>query len=134
MPSIYETIKDRMVVAMKAKDQPRKDIFRFLKGKLDQMDKPTDEAATKLIRSLLKEAEANPGSFSVLEVQEMNDLVPALLDLNQTLALLTDEVKESVRTAKAEGQAMGVVMKTLKGHPVDAEVVKYIVLKLRESA
>lgn len=134
MPSIYETIKTRMVLAIKNREQARKDLYRFLKGKLDQVDNPTDEVATKLIRSLLKEAEANPGCFTGEDMQEMRDLVPSLLDLQQTLALLSEEVQGSIRTAKAEGQAMGLAMKNLKGQPVDAEVVKYIVLKLRENS
>lgn len=130
MQSIYESIKDRLTIAIRNRDQPRKDIFRFLKGRLDQTVGPTDEVATKLIRSLLNEAKENPTAFSAVEVAEMSDLVPSLLTEEKTLEGLV-AVLDDMAAAKNDGQAMGIAMKALKGLPVDSEIVKQIVARTR---
>lgn len=134
MPStLYETVTDRLLVAMKNRDQPRKDILRFLKGKMDLIYPLTDEAATKMIRSLLNDAKENPTGFTETDLSEMSNLVPPLLAVDQTLALLGEDLIEGVRAAKAHGQAVGIVMKALKGQPLDSGVVSSIVTKLREN-
>lgn len=133
MSQIFETVKQRITLATKARDQPRKDIYRFLKGKMDLLPKLDDETATKVIRTLLKDAKENPTQFSPLEVAEMESLVPALFDIDQTLAALDEAARESIRSAKADNQALGLAMKTLKGKPVDSEIVRYVVTKLREN-
>lgn len=133
MSQIFETVKQRITTATKARDQPRKDIYRFLKGKMDLLPKLDDESATKVIRNLLKDAKENPTQFSELEVTEMNSLVPSLLDFDQTLAALDETVREAIRTAKSDGHAQGVAMKNLKGKPVDPDNVRSIVSTLRGS-
>lgn len=133
MSEIFETVKQRITQATKARDQPRKDVYRFVKGKLDLLPKLDDESAIKVIRTLLKDAKENPTQFTQLEVDEMNSLVPSLFDIDQTLAALDETAREGIRSAKADNQALGVAMKNLKGKPVDSEIVRYVVLKLREN-
>jgi hypothetical protein len=133
MSKIFETVKERITIAIKARDQPRKDIYRLLKGKMDLLPKLDDETATKLVRTMLKDAKEYPEAFTPLDVVEMKSLVPELFDIDQTLAALDEAARESIRAAKADNQALGVAMKNLKGQPVDSEIVRYVVLKLREN-
>lgn len=97
MTTIYDNIRHQMTTSMKNKDKPRINIFRFLKGNLDQLDDPqNDVAATKTIRSYLKQASLPNSCFDDYEVEVMKSLIPVLLNAEQTKALIFNDLEAKV--------------------------------------
>lgn len=130
MPSIYETLRADIVVAMKAKDGPRATILRtadaaIQRSAMDQ-NKPIDDAlATTALRKAVKNLQdaitefekggradlvaANRSEIAVLEKYLPAGLDPARLD-----ALVDEAITSVGATAKKD---LGKVIAALKQRP-----------------
>jgi uncharacterized protein YqeY len=140
---ILEEINRRLKVAMLARDTVRKDVLRFVKGKLDLM-KPNlpDAEVHKILRGLLKEAAEIPTMFTQGETDEiadltlwavMNDVVPALMTQSEILEVIkaSPETVERIKAAPDENKAMGPAMGLLKGKVVEVVDVKAVINVIR---
>lgn len=101
----------------------------------------SDEAGYNVVRKMIKANEENSARLG-----EDDPRTQVFKEENQVMAMLlpkwwdADEIQahldlELIRSAKNDGQAMGLAMRTLKGldAPVEGDVVKAVVSKIRES-
>jgi len=130
--SIVQRMRQELKASMKARDAVQTQFLRywiaqFTKG--DGTEMPDDQAVKK-IKGVLKEAAASVTSFSPAEVELMKAWVPPNLTPQQIEDALST-VADAIKAAPKEGMAMGLAMKALAGHDVDADDVKAAVAKFR---
>lgn len=130
MPTIYETLRADIVVAMKAKDSARATILRtadaaIQRSAMDQ-NKPIDDALTtttlrKAVKNLQdaivefeKGARADLVEANRAEIAVLEKYLPAGLDAAKLDALVTEAIAASGATTKKE---MGKVIAALKQRP-----------------
>ncbi len=130
MPSIYETLRAEIIVAMKAKDGARATILRtadaaIQRAAMDQ-NKPIDDAlATATLRKSVKNlqdaiAEFEKGGRADLveanraEIAVLEKFLPAGLDAAKLEALVAEVIAATGATSKKE---MGKVIGALKQRP-----------------
>ncbi len=143
-------IKKRIVTAMKEGDAIARDVLRLAQSEIQaaearkNADLSEDEACgvlRKLIKSneetlaLATSSASGPAERAAelrREIEVLSALLPARLSVDQIVASLEDQ-HDAIRSAKAEGQAIGVAMKYLKskGATVDGADVTLAVRKLR---
>ncbi len=136
--SLQNTVVSRLRNSIKSGNKQDRDAYRFLKGSLDNIhEQPvSNDRAVKIFRDLLKEAKANPHSFSDREVEILTELVPPFLDEKATEQYLRDKgVFEQIKGCPREGQAIGIAMKTCAqgNRCVNSDIVRQIVLALRKT-
>jgi uncharacterized protein YqeY len=140
---IIEEITRRLKLAMLNRDASRRDVLRFVKGKLDLM-KPNlpDTEVARVIRGLIKEGNEIPTMFTEVEMAELKDLIkwsidsgviPVMLSREQILGVLkeTPEIIDQIRLATDENKAMGPAMRVLKSKGVDSEDVRAVIQSIR---
>jgi len=147
---LEDTIREQIKQAMRDRDEIARDILKLALGEVTSaraVGDVSEEQAAKLIRKIV---EANHESIAALqsrggdddriarlqrEIEVLEALLPKQWSADDVEQFLRNEaaVLDQIRGAKADGQAMGVAMKTLKarGAPVDGKVVGEVVRKLR---
>ena len=140
MPLAQE-IKAAMFAAMKAKSITEKEILRVALGEITKTgDEPDDAAVQSILRKIIKsnrEAQSASGDAEVkakldTEIATLEKFLPQTLSAEQIRELLAP-VADQIKAAPAQGQAMGIAMKTLKasGAEVNAPDVAAAVGELR---
>lgn len=152
---LLETIKQRLVQAMKAGDGPAKAACRMLLSKAQTSNQTTDDQVISSAKSLIKqsqeEIETRMGRVklddgTVKEVAVTGDQTAAIADLRGQIAVLesflptfltseqikalltTPENQQQINAAKNAGAATGTAMKILKAHgAVEGQTVKDVV-------
>lgn len=144
---LIETIKERIKVAMYAKNEIEKNVLRVILGEAQQKNVSKDEEIHKIIKKVM---EGNTETLNVLpegdsrkdalsrENAILGEMLPKTWSLMEIEAFFLNSdlpEYEQIQEAKSEGQAMGVAMKALKkaGAPVDAKDVTAFVKKAREN-
>jgi len=143
--SIIQDIKSQIKEAMIAKDAVRRDILRLVIGQVQQSGDESDEAVIKIIKKIIK---SNTETVEALESRDHVD-VPEVLKLEDEIdflepyvpkAMSAEEIKAFISdnsidlsSAKNDGQAMGMLMKPLKGtgREIDSVVVKSVIAELK---
>ena len=146
---LVDRIKAAMTQALRARDGVAKNVLGLALGEIQSAEARTnrplreDEAQT-LVRKLVKSNEetlslaAAEGADSARavelrrEVEVLSLLLPATLSVEAVMVAL-EPLREALRGAKSEGQAVGLAMKHLKasGALVDAPNVQDVVKRLR---
>lgn len=137
MPSIYETLRAEIIVAMKAKDSARATILRTADAAVQRaaMDasKPIDDAlAIATLRKAVKNLQDASAEFAkggradlvatnAAEIAVLEKFLPAGLDAAKVEALVVEAIATSGATTKKE---MGKVIAVLKQHP-DASLIDF---------
>jgi|SRR5690606_15401559 len=140
MPLAQE-IKAAMFAAMKAKNITEKEILRVALGEITKTgDEPDDTAVQNILRKIIKsnrEAQTASSDAEVkakldTEITTLEKFLPQSLSAEQIRELL-GPVADQIKAAPAQGQAMGIAMKTLKaaGAEVNAPDVAAAVGALR---
>jgi len=142
---LVETIRRRVVEAMKAGDDIQKSILRVALGEIQAAqvragrDLPDPEAEA-VLRKLLK---ANEDSMAVAPHPEQRERLARESEVIRTLLPRTlvgaeleaalGPVRDAIRTAKSAGQATGIAMKHLKaaGAAVEGHEVARVVGAMR---
>ena len=137
MPSIYETLRADIIVAMKARDNVTTTALRTADAaiKRAEMDtnKPIDDALvlTTLRKAVKNLADANVefakgGRTDLItandnEIRILEKYLPKGLDAARVAALVDEAIKETGATSKKD---MGKVIGALKKHP-DAALIDF---------
>jgi uncharacterized protein YqeY len=129
---LVETIRKRVTEAMKAGDAVAKDVLRVALGEIQTAEARaaralTDDEAVAVVRKLIKSNEETLGmteaaerkALLVKETEVLRSLLPAAPSMDDLVAALAP-VRDAVRAAKSDGQAIGVAMKHLKGAGLSA--------------
>jgi uncharacterized protein YqeY len=137
---LFEEIKKRMMAAMKSGNVVEKEVLRTALGEITMYEKTSDDDVRAVIRKLLKSnretlgLSTDPAQKLALaqEITVLQDFLPKTLDVAAITAAL-EPVKDAIRAAKNDGQAMGVASKHLKsaGAAVESEDVKTAIAQLR---
>lgn len=146
---IEQTIRQYIKQAMRDRDTVARDVLKLALGEVTSaraVGDVSEEQAIKLVRKIV---ESNHESIAALESRGGDDRIANLRRENQVLeALLPKQwpaadverflrndaaVRDQIRGAQADGQAIGAAMKALKAHgaPVDGKVVGDVVRRLR---
>ncbi len=145
---LVEDIKAAMFAAMKAKSTVEKEILRVALGEIQTQqarssDPLDDKAVIQILRKLVKsngetlklaqdeEAKTTLGE----EIAVLERFLPKTLDSDAILTALAP-IQGDIQAAKADGQAIGLAMKHLKGQGavVQGNDVAAAVRQLRSSA
>jgi hypothetical protein len=141
---LVDTIKKRIMAAMKAKNDLEKEVLRVALGDIQTEEargtEITDAYCEKVLKKLVKSnretltSATDPEQKSTLEqeIVILESLLPKTLSPEQISAEL-EPVKDQIRAAGNDGQATGVAMKHLKasGAMVDGKDVAAAVRQLR---
>ncbi len=142
---LIDEIKTRMNRAMRDRDEVIKNVLGLAFGEIQtaeaRANRPLrEDEAMAIVRKLLKTTEetlalASDGAQAPAlrrEIDALAALLPKSLSVEQVVAELAS-VAEPIRSAKSEGQAMGVAMKHLKasGAPVGAREVQEAIKRVR---
>lgn len=142
---LIDQIKTRMTQAMRERDDVIKNVLGLAFGEIQtaeaRANRPLrDDEAVAIVRKLLKSDEetlalaADGPQAPALrrEIEVLASFLPKSMSLHQVVEALAP-VAEAIRSAKSEGQAMGVAMKHLKasGASVDAPAVQLAVKRVR---
>lgn len=143
--ALVDDIKAQTKTALRAKDDVAKNVLRLVLGEIQLAESRQgttldDAAGHKIVRKLIAsneatlEASSDPATKAQLERENtiLLDLVPQQLTVDQIVEALAP-VTENLRTAKADGPAMGMAMKHLKagGAAVDGDSVRAAIAKIR---
>ncbi len=140
--TLKETIRKQLLEATKAKIEDQKSILRVILGEIDTQEsrnnKPlSDDDCCRVIRKILQGVEEmltyKPDDAKYKTEKEcLSALLPKQLDEAGVLTALAAKIEE-IKTAKSEGQATGIAMKSCKeqGLAVDGNLVKKVVLEIR---
>lgn len=137
MPTLYETLRADIIVAMKAKDSARATMLRtadaaIQRASMDQ-SKPIDDALTlaslrKAVKNLQdaivefeKGGRADLVAANRAEIAVLEKYLPAALDPAKVAILVDEAIVASGATTKKE---MGKVIAALKQHP-DAALIDF---------
>jgi len=145
--ALLQTIKQKVVEAMKAKDVVAKDVLRVAQGDIELAQTRTgkdltDDEAQKIVRKLIKSNQetlaAKPASAEVeklnKEIAILEALLPRPLGVEEIIVAL-QPVADDIKAAGNDGQATGVAMKHLKpqGLAVEGKDVSAAVKQIREA-
>ena len=150
--SLVEVMRDKVKVAMKSGNVVEKSILKLILGDCDtllnsaqQGGKPlTDEQVSKIIRKIIlsnnetlqdercKNLSEDKKLIILKENEILESLLPKLLTQDQIREKISS-IEADIKSAKSEGQAVGVAMKLLKqsNEAVDGNDVKAVVITLR---
>lgn len=149
---LAETIRSRMIAAMKSGNTVERDVMRVVKGDLDTATarsgkQPTDEEAARIVRKTIEangetirlmEGETGCSTMHVARKQQLekeneilNSLLPKTLTQEEIQRILICRI-DDIKAAKNDGQATGIAVKYLKetgatalGSDVSAVVKKF---------
>lgn len=141
---LVDDIKQRIRQAMKAQATVEREILRVALGEIQTVEarsgSVTDEQAQGIVRKLLKSNEetlaisGEAAARATLEQENavLRSLLPQTWSVEQIAAAL-EPVRDALRAAASDGQAVGIAMKTLKpaGAPVEGKDVAAAVAKIR---
>lgn len=145
MSNLESTLKERTKVAMKAKDDVARNIYRVVLGELQTAQARAggelpDADGHKIIKKLIASNEATLAASTSPETQAqlkrenelLSELVPQALSVDAIVEAL-EPVKAAIQGAKADGPAMGIAMKQLKasGASVESTDVKEAITRIR---
>jgi uncharacterized protein len=129
--SMIDSLRKKALEAAKAKDTVASTILRLAQGEVQMIGvraerDATDEEAFAAIRKLIKSNEetissADGEKAEVLrrEISILAELLPKGLSVEEITSALAD-IADAIRSAPADGQAMGVAMKHLKSKSIAA--------------
>ena len=143
---ILTKVEDAIKASMKG-DASHRNFLRLIKGELQmaevrQNKSLTEEQEGNVLKKILKNNEETLGLLpaddaryvTLLEENEiLKGLLPAVASIEDVKAALAP-VLDQIKSAKSDGQATGVAMKTLKEAKLacDGNTVKEIVAELRK--
>jgi len=146
--SLMQTIRDRLKASMRSGDEIEKNVLRVVLGEVSTLENSTqqgnrpvtDEQISKVLRKIILSNNETLGfgpsedrkNMLLKENEILEGLAPKLLTTDEILQKLTD-VEADIKSAKNEGQAVGVAMKFLKQtkESVDGNDVKSVVISMR---
>jgi uncharacterized protein YqeY len=143
---LIDEIKVRMTRAMRERDEVVRNILGLAVGEIQTAEARAnralgDDEATAVVRKLLKSNEETLGLTGAddarapalrREIEVLASLLPKSMSIEQ-IAEALGAVADAIRSAKSDGQAMGVAMKHLKavGAVVGAADVQQAVKRVR---
>lgn len=150
---ILAKVEDAIKVSMKG-DATHRNFLRLVKGELQmaevRQNKPlTEEQESNVLKKILKSNEEtldilinlkevsggpDPRTAAIIEENKiLKEFLPAVASIEDVKAALAS-VLDQIKSAKNDGQATGVAMKTLKEAKLtcDGNTVKEIVAELRK--
>lgn len=143
---LIDEIKSRMTRAMRERDDVVKNVLGLAVGEVQtaeaRANRPLhDDEVAAIVRKLLKSNEETlalaagdePKAAPLRrEIEALSALLPKAMSV-EAIAEALAPMAEALRTAKTDGQAMGVAMKHLKaaGAAVDAAAVQQAVKRVR---
>lgn len=142
---LIDDIKKQITASMKSGDAVARDILRLALGEIQTAEArknapASDEEATAAVRKLIKSNEETLGLSGdgeradtlKKEIAVLTALLPKQLSVEEIIAALAADA-DAIKGAKADGQAMGVAMKSLKakGLSVSGGDVTAAVARLR---
>lgn len=146
--SLVEVMRDKVKVAMKSGNVAEKSILKLVLGECDTLLNSaqqggkalTDEQVSKVIRKIIlsnnETLEYNMPEDKMLIILKENEILESLLPKLLTQDQIREKISSieaDIKSAKSEGQAVGVAMKLLKqsNEAVDGNDVKAVVITLR---
>ena len=144
--SLINTIKSEIIVAMKAKDQIRKDILRVALGEIEKIESREGSISEPEVQKILRKMIASnnetiaaapdkDNSKLLAENEILDELLPKMWDAEKVRAFLSEDIETLavIKSADNDGPATGAAMKALKAvnAPVDGKVVSQIARELR---
>lgn len=155
MTTILDSIKFKLGLAIKAKDESTKNALRSLLSKVQNSGQENDEAVISAAKTLIKQNEEEIDSrqgnvkmadgtiktFKVADHSEQIELIkkqnivlesflPSYLSKDNIEGILSEKI-DLLKSAKNVGAATGIAMKILKEvGPVEGTTVKEVVSKL----
>tara|TARA_B100000941_G_C28170284_1_gene381882 strand:- start:51 stop:488 length:438 start_codon:yes stop_codon:yes gene_type:complete len=143
--SLIEEIKQRIVQAMKNKNEVERDILKLVKGEVQTLETRqnktlNDEQVSSIVRKLMESNEetiaGHTDSLVIEKLKQENEILDSLLPTVMTqeeILQKLDPISEDIKSVDKEGQAIGMAMKALKSAemPVLGNDVKEVVLKMR---
>ena len=145
--SLLQTIKKKVIEAMKARDNLTRDVLRVLQGDIEMHhtrtgEHMTDEQAQKVVRKLIKSNQetivltTDEAAVEKLnkEIVLLEALLPRTLGVDEIVAALSP-VHDDIKAAGNDGQATGVAMKHLKpqGLAIEGKDVSAAVKQIRSA-
>ena len=149
---LADTIRSRMIEAMKAKDNPTRDILKIALGEIQTLQarnlNATEEECIKVVRKITEsnnetmkimvdkdENAASSDLFKKLVVENaiLNNILPSVWDKDTTASYINKNMGKIVLEAKSDGEAIKMVMQYIKQQqlPVNGKYVSEIVKEMR---
>ncbi|MGF1511885.1 MAG: GatB/YqeY domain-containing protein [Myxococcota bacterium] len=140
-----DQLKQKASAAMKARDTVAKDVLRVALGEIQTAEARagqslSEDDAQKIVRKLVKSNEETLAAVTDAtvqaklrrEIEVLSGLLPQALSVDEIVRAL-QPLTDQIRGAKADGPAMGMAMKHLKGRGavVESEDVKAAVAQIR---
>jgi len=142
--TFLDRINEDLKAAMKSKDSERLSTLRMVKTALknreiEKMDALTDEEATKVLQSLVKQRRDSIEQYKqagrmelaekeAAEIRFIEEYLPAALDEAAVTRVVEETIAETGASSMKEmGAVMKAVMAKLAGQTVDGKVVNQIV-------
>ena len=131
--SLEERLKFDLLISMRAKDVERRDTLRVIIGEIPRLNKkvgenPTDEDIIKILRKLQKnEKLVIGGNETTPFLKIVEQYLPKMMSREEILEYISTNV--DFTTFKNKMQAMGLIMKKLKGK-ADGNIVKDVLLSV----
>ena len=138
---LFDEIRKRMMAAMKAGRVVEKEILRTALGEITIQEKTGDDDVVRgILRKLLKSNQetlslaTDEGQRATLAEENaiLQELLPKTLGVEAIVEALAP-VRDAIREARSDGQAMGVAARQLKsgGHATEADDVKAAIARIR---
>jgi uncharacterized protein YqeY len=125
--SLLDKIKKEIILAMKAKDNIKRDILRLIKGEIERGGKhATDEFITKIIKKTVAGIEETKGEGHEAQLEVLNPFLPSQLSEEEIGTIIVDLITEKGFSGKKD---LGLVMRHFKenlGGQYDGKVVSKV--------
>jgi uncharacterized protein YqeY len=137
---LLDEIRKRMMAAMKAGRAVEKEILRTAMGEITIQEKTGDDEVRAILRKLLKSNQetlalaTDEGQRATLAEENaiLQEFLPKTLGVDAIVEALAP-VRDAIREARNDGQAMGVAARHLKagGHATETDDVKAAIARVR---
>ena len=125
--ALLEQIKKEIIVAMKAKDNTKRDILRLIKGEIERGGKhATDEFILKTIKKTVAGLEETKSDGYEAQLAVLKPFLPSQLSEEEISVIITDLIAEKGFSGKKD---LGLVMRHFKenlGGQYDGKVVSKV--------
>ena len=124
---LLEQIKKEIIVAMKAKDNTKRDILRLIKGEIERGGKhATDEFILKIIKKTVDGLEETKSEGYAEQIKVLDVFLPSQLSEEEIGTIITELIAEKGFSGKKD---LGLVMRHFKenlGGQYDGKVVSKV--------
>jgi uncharacterized protein YqeY len=125
--ALLEQIKKEIIVAMKAKDNMKRDILRLIKGEIERGGKhATDEFILKTIKKTVEGLKETKAEGYEAQIKVLNVFLPSQLSEEEITAVINELIAEKGFSGKKD---LGLVMRHFKenlGGQYDGKIVSKV--------